>query len=53
MSEVSMSQSPRLLIVEDEAIVAEDLSHKVTNLGYQVVGLVPTGEEASSSSISN
>jgi PAS domain S-box-containing protein len=36
----------RILIVEDEAIVAEDLSHKVRALGYQVVGVFPTGEQA-------
>jgi PAS domain S-box-containing protein len=35
-----------VLIVEDEAIVAEDLSQKVRALGYQVVGVFPTGEQA-------
>ena len=37
---------PRVLIVEDEAIVGEDLSQKVTALGYSVVGFFPTGEGA-------
>ena len=37
---------PRVFIVEDEAIVAENLSHTVTALGYQVVGVFDTGEEA-------
>jgi PAS domain S-box-containing protein len=37
---------PSMLIVEDEAIVAEDLSCKVKALGYEVVGIAPTGEEA-------
>lgn len=35
-----------LLIVEDEAIVAEDLANKVRRLGYTVVGTTMTGEEA-------
>jgi len=34
------------LIVEDEAIVAEDLAAKVRQLGYDVVGTASTGEEA-------
>ena len=37
---------PSVLIVEDEAIVAEDLSHKVTALGYRVVGVCSTGHQA-------
>jgi PAS domain S-box-containing protein len=37
---------PTVLIVEDEAIVAEDLSRKVKALGYRVVGIYGTGEEA-------
>ena len=37
---------PRVLIVEDEAIVAEDLAHKVKALGYDVVGVFSTGEQA-------
>ena len=40
------TSSPTILIVEDEAIVAEDLSHKVMALGYRIVGLVRTGQEA-------
>jgi PAS domain S-box-containing protein len=36
----------KVLIVEDEAIVAEDLSHKVKALGYDVVGVFPTGDQA-------
>ncbi|HKT34442.1 MAG TPA: PAS domain S-box protein [Nitrospira sp.] len=41
-----MSQPARVLIVEDEAIVAEDLAKKVAALGYQVSVTVPTGELA-------
>lgn len=38
--------SARILIVEDEPIVAADLDMKLTRMGYQVVGLAVTGEEA-------
>jgi len=40
MSEVS------ILIVEDESIVAMDIRNCLTAYGYQVVGCVPSGEEA-------
>jgi PAS domain S-box-containing protein len=36
----------RILIVEDEAIVAEDLSQKLERLGYEVCGAIAGGEEA-------
>jgi signal transduction histidine kinase/AmiR/NasT family two-component response regulator len=35
-----------ILIVEDEAIVAEDLASKVRQLGHEVAGITATGEEA-------
>jgi CheY-like chemotaxis protein len=35
-----------ILIVEDEAIIAYDLRSKVERLGYEVVGIASTGEEA-------
>ena len=35
-----------ILIVEDEAIVAADLSGKLGQLGYEVVGITAKGEEA-------
>ena len=41
-----MPHSSRVLIVEDEAIVAEDLRSKLIALGYKTVGVVSTGEEA-------
>jgi two-component system, cell cycle sensor histidine kinase and response regulator CckA len=34
----------KILIVEDEAIVAEDLSQKLRRLGYEVVGVTASGE---------
>ncbi len=37
---------PRILITEDERIVAEDLRLTLIQLGYDVVGSVATGEEA-------
>ena len=40
-----MDQS-RILIVEDENIVALDIKLRLTELGYRIVGTVPTGEEA-------
>jgi CheY-like chemotaxis protein len=38
--------SARILIVEDEQIVAEDLRRKLGRIGHQVVGTAATGEEA-------
>lgn len=36
----------RVLIVEDERIVAEDLERSLDKLGYSVLGIVSSGEEA-------
>src|SRR5262245_40391717 len=36
----------KILVVEDEAIVALDLTERLNGLGYQVVGAVAKGEEA-------
>ena len=36
----------RVLIVEDEVIVAEDLRWQITQAGYEVVGVTGSGEEA-------
>ena len=38
--------APKILIVEDEMITALDLKHSLTSLGYQVVGIALSGEEA-------
>ncbi len=40
-----MTKSPRVLIVEDEIIVARDLEQHLSGLGYVVVGLAAEGEE--------
>jgi two-component system, sensor histidine kinase and response regulator len=36
----------QILVVEDEAIVAESIASKLRKFGYDVAGPVPTGEEA-------
>jgi DNA-binding response OmpR family regulator len=36
----------RILIVEDEGIVALDLENRMRDLGYAVAAVVPSGEEA-------
>ena len=41
-----MSQVKKILIVEDEFIPAYDLSDNLEHLGYQVTGIVDTGESA-------
>ena len=41
-----MNESFRILIVEDEHIVALDLQHQVEKLGHDVVGIAGTGTQA-------
>ena len=41
-----MPPTPRILIVEDESLVAYDLDRRLTRLGYTVVGRAATGAEA-------
>ncbi len=36
----------RILIVEDDMIIGANLSLQLTNLGYEITGIVPRGEEA-------
>lgn len=36
----------KILIVEDESIVAMDIKHRSESLGYQVTSITPSGEEA-------
>jgi CheY-like chemotaxis protein len=38
--------SRRVLIVEDEGIVADDLAWQVEQLGYEIVGIAGSGDEA-------
>ena len=37
---------PRVLVVEDEVIVARDIAHQLQDLGYTPVGAATTGEDA-------
>lgn len=36
----------RILVVEDEGIVAKDIAQRLRSLGYEVTGLVPSAEKA-------
>lgn len=36
----------RILIVEDEGIVADEIKNRLHTMGYQIVGMAMTGEEA-------
>ncbi len=36
----------RLLVVEDDMIIAAKISMQLTQLGYEVTGIVPRGKEA-------
>jgi len=36
----------RILVVEDESLVAKDIQNMLKSLGYNVIGVVSTGEEA-------
>ncbi|WP_051694436.1 hybrid sensor histidine kinase/response regulator [Desulfohalovibrio reitneri] len=41
-----MQQPPRILVVDDERIVAMDIQHTLESLGYEVSGAATSGEEA-------
>jgi DNA-binding LytR/AlgR family response regulator len=41
-----MSPKTKILIVEDEMIIAANISLQLTTLGYEVIGIIPRGEEA-------
>lgn len=41
-----MSEKTKILIVEDEMIIAANISLQLNELGYEVTGIVPRGEEA-------
>ena len=38
--------STRILIVEDELVVARDISHQLRAMGYEPIGTTPRGDEA-------
>ena len=41
-----MEKINKILIIEDEMIIAANISLQLTNLGYDVTGIIPRGEEA-------
>jgi two-component sensor histidine kinase/DNA-binding NarL/FixJ family response regulator len=41
-----MPAAARILIVEDEAMIAKTLQKRLTRAGFNVIGMVPSGEEA-------
>ncbi|MHB8929679.1 MAG: hybrid sensor histidine kinase/response regulator [Melioribacteraceae bacterium] len=41
-----MKKKHKILIVEDETIIAMELSHRLTRIGYDVVAAVTSGKEA-------
>ncbi|MGK2863944.1 MAG: LytR/AlgR family response regulator transcription factor [Chitinophagaceae bacterium] len=41
-----MNEKVRILIVEDDMIIAANISLQLTNLGYEVMSIIPRGEEA-------
>lgn len=41
-----MSEKTKILIVEDEMVIAANISLQLTELGYEVIGIVPRGEDA-------
>jgi PAS domain S-box-containing protein len=45
--------NPKILIVEDDNIIAQDLQKHLSNFGYNVVGAVSTGEDAVKNVIEN
>src|SRR5689334_7346578 len=40
-----MNPSARILIVEDESLIADDLEHRLKKLGYEPVGIAASGED--------
>ena len=46
MNEIPERTTPRLLVVEDEAIVAADLEDRLNRMGYNVIGTAESGDEA-------
>lgn len=46
MSESHAKKKPRILVVEDEVVVARDIQRLLLELGYEVVGHATRGEEA-------
>jgi DNA-binding LytR/AlgR family response regulator len=43
---LALMENAKVLIVEDEIIIAADISMMLSNLGYDVTGIIPRGEDA-------
>lgn len=41
-----MTEKLRIFIVEDDVIIGEDIKKSVRNIGHDIVGFVPSGEQA-------
>ncbi len=41
-----MGHPVKILVVEDEMIIAAKISMQLTNMGYEITGILPRGEEA-------
>ena len=41
-----MAHPVKILVVEDEMLIAAKISMQLTNMGYEVTGILPSGEEA-------
>ena len=41
-----MDNLPKILIVEDEMIIAADISMQLTKVGYEIIGMCTSGEDA-------
>jgi len=41
-----MNSTNSILIVEDEMIIAANISRQLSQLGYDVIGAIPRAEEA-------
>ena len=46
MHEPSLSRAPKILLVEDEAIIARDIQRQLTNSGFAVTGTARTAADA-------
>jgi chemotaxis response regulator CheB len=46
VSDGHASAAPRILVVEDQAVVATNLQESLTEMGYEVIGWTATGEAA-------
>ena len=41
-----MNTQVKILIVEDEMLIAANISLELTSMGYEITGIIPRGEEA-------